>query len=109
MPIEKEYYQYLNQTKTECETACPGNPTWAMAMFDKAASPYHYWKEAQLLANGQPTKKELLTEKQAGTIKSFMNYHPELSSEVKTPVEEITKDDASRIIGDWMRRFPIKK
>ena len=109
MAIEKEYYQYLNQVKTECDLASAGDKTVAMAMFDKAASPYHYWKEAQLLANGQPVKKELLTEKQAGTIKSFINYHPELSSEIKTPVEEITKDDASRIIGDWMKRFPLKK
>jgi len=107
--IEKEYYQYQNQVWQECLIAAGNDKELAKIFYDKAASPYHYWRENQLLANGQPTKKELLTEKQAGTIKSFMNYHPELSSEVKTPVEEITKDEASKIIGDWMKRFPIKK
>ena len=108
MPIEKEYYQYLNQIKTECDLAAAGDKTVALAMFDKAASPYHYWKEAQLLGNGQPVKKELLTENQKNAINSFIKYHPELNTEVKQPVEEITKDDASKLIGDWMKRFPKK-
>jgi len=106
--IEKEYYKYLNETKTECDLAAGNDKTWALAMFEKAASPYHYWKEAQLLANGQPGKKELLTEKQAATIRDFIGKHEELNDELKQSVDEITKEDASKLIGDWIKRF-IKK
>jgi len=106
MTIEKEYYQYLNGVWQESLAHAANDKELAKIFFEKAASPYHYWKEAQLLANGQPVKKELLTEKQASTIHNFLDKHPELRDELKgCKVEELSKDDASVLIGDWMKRF----
>ena len=110
MSIEKEYYQYLNQVKKDCETACPDNPEWAYRFFEKAASPHHYWRETQPQQPGQPPKQtEKLTDKQKTTIDNFLDKHEELWDELQNKkVEELSKDEASRLIGDWMRRF-IKK
>ena len=106
MPIEKEYYQYLNQVWAESLTAAANDKEQARVFFDKAASPYHYWKEAQLLSNGQPGQpKPKLTPKQAETIRSFIKNHPELAKEITQNVDDINKEDASKIIGDWMKKY----
>lgn len=60
MPIEKEYYQYLNQVWTESLTAAANDKERAKTFFDKAASPYHYWKEANLF-NEQKKQGPMVT------------------------------------------------
>lgn len=119
MPVEpeKEYYQYLNKVKSDCELAAgidksvrqPDLIQWAQLMFDKAASPYHYWKEAQLLKPGEQPKPKMLTDKQKSTIDNFLDKHEELWDELKgKKPEELTLEEASKLIGDWMNRF-VKK
>jgi hypothetical protein len=112
--IEKEYYQYLNQIWSECLTAAANDKEQAGEFFDKAASPYHYWKESQLLKPGEQPREELLTDKQRGAIDNFLNSHEELCDELETKYghtgkpEELTKAKARVILDDWIHRF-IKK
>jgi hypothetical protein len=71
MAIEKEYYQYLNQVWSECLIAANNNKDTSVVFFDKAASPYHYWKEANLFTEQKkqgPMVTVTLTDGEAKTI-----------------------------------------
>lgn len=112
--MEKEYYQYQNQVWQECLIAANNDKELAKIFYDKAASPYHYWKESQVLKPGEQPTEELLTDKQKGAIDNFLYSHEELWDELETKynhtgeVDELTKAKARVILDDWIHRF-IKK
>ncbi len=39
-----EYQEYLNKIKLECLQWAGGDKDWAIAMFDKKATPYYYYE-----------------------------------------------------------------
>jgi len=104
---EQEYIKYLQEQQKNCLAATGNNNAWAIAMFDKVASPRYYWEQAQnTREQPQQDTMPMITEKQKKAIQNFIHFKPELEDELTGQIDNLTKTEASEILEKWI---PKKK